>query len=406
MESKGRGGITDGILGGLLVVVMLAAPFSVAISQTALGAAILLRVAMLFAGRKLALTGLEAALLLWLGWILVTLPAATDPVESVRHLKRWWLIPAVWLFAETALDSRWRRFFVPALALGLAGVSVYGLLQAFEVLEIAENFKRMGKLPLTTNPMTAGAIMMMGSLTLFAFLMTFPRGPRGLFLALAFGLSFWVLILIQCRSCWMGFLAGLFVLFLLRRPRLAMILPVLLLVALLLAPPQYRERFTSVFRPGKEYASNWQRLYMWKTGWRILKDHPITGIGDRDLRTFYEAYTPEEDREHVIVYGHFHSNPVMFAVLWGVPGLALALVFLASIPWIQWRRLRALGRLGERAPPEQRAWVLAGLSVWTAFMVAGLFEWYFGDAEVILLFWTLLGLSLSPLKEPDEAGQD
>jgi len=399
MNLEGRGKITSGILSGLLILVIFAAPFSIAISQSALALVILLRATQLFAGKRLSLTGLEVPLLLWLGWIIVTLPAATDPVESLHHLKRWWLIPAVWLFAESARENILHRFAMPALAIGMAGVAVYGALQSFGVLEIAENFQRMKKLPLTTNPMTAGAIMMMGSLTLLSFLMRPQRNWRTVLTALSFALSFWVLILIQCRSCWMGFLGGVFLLLLLRRPKLAALLPLALILALVFAPPQYRERFTSAFRPGTEYHSNWQRIYMWKTGWRILKDHPVIGIGDRDLRAFYERYTPEEDRDNVVVYGHLHSNLVMFAVLWGVPGLVLGFMFLLSIPMLQWKRWRALKTAGGRGPPEAEAWIIAGISVWASFMIAGMFEWYFGDAEVILLLWAITGLSLGVLKD-------
>ncbi len=406
MNPEGRGKITSGIMGGLLILVIFAAPFSIALSQSALALAILLRATQLVMGRRLTLTGLEAPLFLWLGWILVTLPAATDPVESLQHLKRWWLIPAVWLFVETARDRLLRKFAMPALALGLTGVAIYGAMQSFGMVEIAENFQRMKKLPLTTNPMTAGAIMMMGSLTLLSFLMRMERSWRTLLTAIAFALSFWVLILIQCRSCWMGFLGGVFLLLLLRRPRLAPLLPLALILALLFAPPQYRERFTSAFRPGKEYRSNWQRVYMWKTGWCILKDHPVIGIGDRDLRAFYERYTPEEDRDKVIVYGHLHSNLVMFAVLWGVPGLALGFMFLLSIPMLQWKRWRALKAAGGRGPPEAEAWILAGISVWTSFMIAGMFEWYFGDAEVILLLWAITGLSLGIIKDSHAPSSD
>lgn len=406
MNPEGRGKITSEIMSGLLILVIFAAPFSIAISQSAMALAILFRIVQFLMGKQLSLTGLEVPLFLWLGWILVTLPAATDPMESLHHLKRWWLIPAIWLFAEAAGEMLLRRFAMPALAIGLAGVAVYGAMQSFGMLEIAENFQRMRKLPLTTNPMTAGAIMMMGSLTLLSFLMRPKRDWRTALTALAFVLSFWVLILIQCRSCWMGFLGGVFVLFLLRRPKLAALLPMVLFLALVFAPSQYRERFTSAFRPGKEYRSNWQRVYMWKTGWRILQDHPVIGIGDRDLRAFYERYTPEEDRAKVIVYGHLHSNLVMFAVLWGVPGLALGFMFLLSIPMLQWKRWRALKAIGGRGPPQAEPWILAGISVWASFMIAGMFEWYFGDAEVILLLWTITGLSLGIIKDHHAPSND
>jgi O-antigen ligase len=402
MNREGRGGITGEILTGFLLLVAFAAPFSIAISQMALAGAILLRLAGFFRTPRLPRLGLEIPLLLWLGWILLILPAATDPGASVLHLKRWWLIPALWLIAEAASKDRARKLFFYALALGMSGVAIYGILQGFGIIDIAQEFRDMRKLPLTTNPMTAGGIMMIGSLTLLAFLERRQNHWRTIFLALAFLLSLWTLLFIQSRACWLGFLGGAFVLLLLRKPRLAWAIPVILALALVFGPAEYRSRFTSAFKPGVEYRSNWQRIHMWKTAWLILKDHPLIGIGDRDLGEFYKQYTAEENRENVVTYRHMHSNPVMFAVLWGVPGLAFALVFLFMIPLLQWRRFRALKTAGDRAPPDLLAWTTAGIAVWTGFMIAGLFEWYFGDAEVILLVWIIIGLSLTPWEKLHE----
>jgi len=400
MEPRGQGVIADEILRGLLLLVMLSAPFSIAVSQTALGAAILLRLGLFVAGRGLRRTGLEIPLSLWLAWILVTLPAASDPAESIHHLRRWWLLPALWLFAETKTRQRRGLFF--ALALGMSGVATYGLLQGWGLVPVASEFVQMGKIPLSTNPMTAGAMMMIGALCALAFLLSV--GDRRILAAAAITLplTLWALLLVQSRAGWLGFLIGAFLLLLLRRPRWAWLLPLLLSLGLLFGPPRYRARFLSAFGPGKQYRSNWQRLYMWKTGWRILKEHPLTGLGDRDLRRVYKSHTPPEDRDKVVIYGHFHSDPVMFAVLWGAPGLALALAFLIWIPALQAGRLRRRSSSLGRGPPESEAWTRAGLAAWTGFMVAGMFEWYFGDAEVILLIWILTGLSLAGGGEYEE----
>jgi len=398
MAGEGQSSLADWILPGLLALVIGSAPFSIAISQSALTLAILARL-IVRPRRPPPRTGLELPLLLWLGWILLTLPAATAPLESLQHMRRWLLLPAVWIFAEAARSCEARKHFFPALALGSGGVAIYGILQGFGVIGIAPEFVEMGKLPLTTNPMTAGALMMICSLAMLAFLMRAGSRSRTVLAAVAFALCLWALAMIQARSCWLGFIAGAFVLLFAERPRWAWLLPALLVLALALGPPRYRDRFTSAFRPGTEYRSNWQRIYMWKSGWRILKDHPFTGIGDRDLRELYERYTPEQDRDKVVIYGHLHSNPVMFAVLWGLPGFVLAMLFLLTIPILQWKRLRMLEVLGGRAPPQSTAWTLAGLAVWTGFFIAGLFEWYFGDAEVILLLWILTGLSLAPIEE-------
>ena len=42
-------------------------------------------------------------------------------------------------------------------------------------------------------------------------------------------------------------------------------------------------------------------------------------------------------------------------------------------------------------------WVLGTIGVWAGFHVAGLTEWYFGDAESMLLYLGLLGCALAPV---------
>ena len=168
----------------------------------------------------------------------------------------------------------------------------------------------------------------------------------------------------------LGLLAGLLLLFLYRRPRWTPGLVLLIVAAVMLGPPQYRGRLLSVFQQDQAHRSNLQRVHQWKTAWRILGDRPLTGIGDRDLREIYRAYTPPKDRGKVKVFGHLHSNPVMWAVLWGVPGLGLALLFLGAIPVLQLRRLRAWRAARLRAPPAAEAWALAGLAAWTGFFTS------------------------------------
>jgi hypothetical protein len=41
------------------------------------------------------------------------------------------------------------------------------------------------------------------------------------------------------------------------------------------------------------------------------------------------------------------------------------------------------------------SFVLGALAVFVGFQINGLTEWSFGDQEVVLLFWTTLGLTLA-----------
>jgi len=379
---------------GALLLLALTAPFSIALSQSALALALLLAAAGLAAGWRPARTGVEFFALAFAAWGLADIAFSLDPGESLGHAKRFLLLPAHWLFAAAAVTERRREWILAALGAGAAGVAVYGIIACAAGpggLALRAN--------LTQGYMTAGGIMMLAGLVLVAFAATLP-GRRARWLAAAALLPvLGALVLTQTRSAWLGFAAGGLVALLLARPRWAAVFAALLVAGGFAAPERYRARLLSAFDPA--HPDNRQRLVMWDTARRILADRPWTGTGDLDLREIHRGYHPGEDVEAV---GHLHSNPAMFAAIWGWPGLVLALALLLALGALLARRWLALRAAGPRAPPLARGWALAGLAAWTGFMVGGLFEWSFGDAEIALLLWSLTGLGLAPAAIPPETG--
>lgn len=374
-----------GLFAALLLLV-LTTPFSIALSQSALALALLLGAACLAAGWRPARTGVELFALAFVAWGLADIAFSLDPGESLGHAKRFLLLPAHWLFAM-AVVTEWRRAWtLAALGTGGAGVAVYGIVACAAGpggIALRAN--------LTQGYMTAGGIMMLVGLSLLAFLAVLPGRRARRLAAAALVPVLAALVLTQTRSAWLGFAAGGLVALLLSRPRWAAVFAVLLLVGGAAAPERYRARLLSAFDPS--HPDNRQRLVMWDTARLILRDRPLTGTGDLDLREVHRGYHPGADVETV---GHLHSNPAMFAAIWGWPGLVLALAFLLALGALLVRRWIALRAAGARAPPLARGWTLAALAAWTGFMVGGLFEWSFGDAEIALLLWSLTGLGLAP----------
>ncbi len=373
----------------VLLFTLLCMPFSIALSQMGLGLAILLGLILWLKGRRPERTGLEPFIFAFVGWALLTILFSQDPGESLRHAKRFLLLPALWLSAGWFRGEGNRRLSLAALAAGATGVAIYGIVQYLE-----GPGGLLGRADLSQGYMTAGGVMMICALTLLSFLERLKR-PRNRVLILGALLPVIVaLIFTHTRSAWIGFAAGTFVILLLRRPKLMPIFLLLLVLAGVAAPANFRARLLSSFDP--EHPHNVQRVIMWRTGWQMMLDHPLTGLGDLDLQEIYRDY---HDGEDVEVKGHLHSNYAMFGALWGLPGLILVMLMLLAIPWFLMRRRWELGALGERAPPLAAAWNQAALAVWTGFMVAGLFEWNFGDAEIILLFWFLVGAGLAPCRD-------
>jgi O-antigen ligase len=188
------------------------------------------------------------------------------------------------------------------------------------------------------------------------------------------------------RSAWVGLAVSLAVLLALARPRWLPALAAALALALVLAPASYRARAWSAFDPHNP--TNLERTYMWQGGLRMFRDHPLTGVGLEDLKPIYRRYRPPAAHE---LPGHLHSVYVQIAASMGVVGLA-------AFAWLYGSLFRAAGgglRAMLRAPDLAaglRLGVTAGLA---GFLVAGLFEWNFGDEELLYLLFVLVGMAWS-----------
>ena len=132
------------------------------------------------------------------------------------------------------------------------------------------------------------------------------------------------------------------------------------------------------------------RLEMWRGGLEMVKAHPVTGVGDRGLEEISPDYYTSE---FGVYHGHLHNNIVQMAVIWGIPGLIFGQAFIwpgCGIWSSAGGTLRRARRPGQA--PVQSAWVLGAIGVWVSFYIAGFTEWYFGDAESMLIYLAILGM--------------
>lgn len=125
-----------------------------------------------------------------------------------------------------------------------------------------------------------------------------------------------------------------------------------------------------------------ERVRMWRSGARIVRDHPL-GIGVHTLERVYPSYRLP-DSIHVNE-GHLHNNLVQITVDRGWLGL---LAFLAVFVTFGIRVGRHWRLSSGRGDPVTRG---AAASV-LAIFVAGLSEYDFGDSKVAMALWFLLAL--------------
>jgi O-antigen ligase len=188
------------------------------------------------------------------------------------------------------------------------------------------------------------------------------------------------------RGAWLGFAAGVLALsFIVRRGRALLIGGLIVMAfAALAGPATLRQRLVSMTNP--EDATFREREYMWRSGFEMWRERPWLGFGPGGVKREYRVYAlPAAVKKRT---GHLHNTPLQILVERGVVGLGAWLGI-----WVAFyaRTIPRLRRLPATASRE-RALVAGGLAAVTGFLVAGLWEYNFGDSEVVMVAWAVMAL--------------
>jgi putative inorganic carbon (HCO3(-)) transporter len=158
------------------------------------------------------------------------------------------------------------------------------------------------------------------------------------------------------------------------------VLPVLGVVFFAIAPGAIISRVQSI--GDLNDLSNRDRVAMVRSGSRIVQDHPLTGVGPNMIPVVYAQYRDEKYGVNEI-NPHLHNVPMQIAAERGLPALAIWLWFVFVASKDLWRQLRT---------GEAKAVAGAGVAAMVAMLVAGQFEYNFGDSEFLMLFLGLITL--------------
>ncbi|MDJ0781170.1 MAG: O-antigen ligase family protein [Desulfosarcinaceae bacterium] len=118
------------------------------------------------------------------------------------------------------------------------------------------------------------------------------------------------------------------------------------------------------------------RIPLWKVAVKIIADHPIFGIGERNFRQVALAHL--ETPLHTMA--HAHNAYLQFALTHGIPAFCVLAYLLARIFLVATRKALSAAPFG-----------LASLAVLCVFLLEGLTENVLGDSEVAMLFFSLMG---------------
>jgi len=347
--------------------------FSLAAAQTLFAASAVLWLVLLARGARLVAPAFFLPLGVYALLTLMSAAVSLDPLASLVDSRQLLLFLMVPMVAQLCAGPRALRTIDVIIAIGSAGALV-GIVQ-YAVFGYDDLSNRpVGAL---SHYMTYSGVLMLVTTAALARLLYFRK--EWIWPAIAVPALIVALGATFARNAWIGTVLAATTLVAFRRPRLLILVPVLVVLALVLAPPGIRNRAFSMFDPNDPTGRD--RVAMLEVGVGIVADHPFFGVGPEMVERVYADYRP--------AYGvnatnpHLHNVPMQIAAERGLPALAAWLWFVI----VAGRDL--VRQLLRRQAPSVAA---AGVAALVAMLSAGMFEYNFGDSEFLMLFLGLIAL--------------
>lgn len=218
------------------------------------------------------------------------------------------------------------------------------------------------------------------------------RSRAGVFLIVAQAGFLSALLLTVTRAVWLGCLISSTLILLLTMRRRTMIIVTALAIPLILAGLFVLQQKRNVgFLDRSDHSTTWRET-VWAEGTRLLVSNPrhlLIGVGMDSIKKRSKQWGLFDNGR--IPMGHMHSNFLQIALERGVPALLLWLAFLFVYARTVWRRIRE----GMSVPWIERGILLGALGGLVGFFVSGVVHYNWGDSEVVMVLYFVMGLALT-----------
>ena len=129
---------------------------------------------------------------------------------------------------------------------------------------------------------------------------------------------------------------------------------------------------------------------MWRDSLGMIRAHPVFGVGLDAVAGDWQRWNLEAYRRFGL-HSHFHSTPIQIAVECGLPALAVWIWLLAGYAVFLTRKRSLSGEYDCFS----RGLLLGALSGLAGFVLTGFLQYNFGDAEAMVVFWLVMGLTFA-----------
>ena len=401
--ASGRLRIEERIRKILLTLFFVALNLPIAIQQASLGCALAFVAYLGWREKRFSRTPLDGALLGFFAVLILSALLSPAVASSLVGLRKLWLVGAFFVVYHLLASSKeaWRLTTL-MVAVG-AVVGAYSILQHYTGVDLDntlrgkppkltpfwfgrdEGFRSQGFFP-SGITYAHNLLFSLSLLTVWLVEAKVAWRTRGV-LFVGWGCLVFALLFSLTRGVWLAYLCVLGVLAVVRGGRTALSVAVgviLLGGALAVSNPGVRERAAQTFA----LDVNLPRSQIWLANWDMVRERPLLGWGYGNYKKFRNAYYqryPQADTT-----AHAHNNFLQMWVDAGVIGLSAFLLLFVTI----FRKgMAAYRRLSSDGGPA-RILVLGGLLSIVGFLVGGLTQYNFGDAEVVLVMWAMAGMVL------------
>lgn len=368
--------------GGLLGFVV-SAPFSISIAQICVFTAVVAWLASMTKAAPL----LTQKFPLWGPWLLFalfTLASAFHAPDSLNSLIKSRELTQIMIFylAMNVVQDDWEALWlVKALFAAASVAALYAL-----------GVSLQGVLSLANRPsgffsiyMTFGGFLLVVGLLAFTYLLVPARERKSKWVYASALLILTALITTLSRSAWVGLVIGVAAVAVAsRRKVVSLCLALAVVLAIFMAPHSIRQRVKSMVNPRDKTAV--ERINMWKGGLKMFVDKKLLGFGPGQIKYNYAHYANPDAASKPP--SHLHNNVVHLAAERGVFALGAWIWVWIGYFVLVVQRIRDT----RDAPFGTRFRMIGGLAVAAGFLSAGMFEYNFGDSEVVMLVFMAVAL--------------
>jgi len=238
----------------------------------------------------------------------------------------------------------------------------------------------------------AESLQLIGSVALGLFVaLPRKRSRYAIMLGAAIAGISGALLLTVTRASWLSFLLSGILIAVLGLSRRALIVIAACAIPVVLAGLFVLHQKRNVgFFDQKDDSIAW-RQKIWREGFHLLTSNPrhlAVGVGMDSIKSHWREWDLFEGGK--LPMGHMHSDYLELALERGVPTLIAWLILLGAYGWTLWKTQRRV----RKEDWIERGIVLGALGGLLGFMTSGLVHYNWGDSEVVMIFYLIMGLSL------------